>query len=178
MLCLSAFLANLDAFLMDCSVASHKYCCSTVSTGLLSTMTSTLACCWLPAPRLIFSPRASSGIRIGKNASSSSTSSDNWYMESPQLVLDFFCGKHLLDGCHKVHGIEPSAKGQLAVFHYRPLGQGNAATALCTLERFSPLQPLISFDATIRAGNALDDANVSKISHAGFFRRKTTFKLT
>ena len=77
-----------------------------------------------------------------------------------------------------MHGIEPSAKGQLAVFHYRPLGQGNAATALCTLERFSPLQPLISFDATIRAGNALDDANVSKIRHAGFFRWKTTFKLT
>ena len=46
------------------------------------------------------------------------------------------------------------------------------------LKRFSPLQPLISFDTAIRAGNALDDANVSKISHAGFFRRKTTFKLT
>ena len=54
----------------------------------------------------------------------------------PQLVSDFFCGKHLLDGCHKVHGIEPSAKGQLAVFHYRPLGQGNTATALSCFRHF------------------------------------------
>ena len=199
MLCLSAFLVNLDAFLMDCSVASHKYCCSTVSTGLLSTMTSTLACCWLPAPALDFLTA-----RLFRNPYRKERLIELHFIRQlvygiplshdvpqlhhhkphgrvlfyPQLVLDFFCGKHLLDGRHKVHGIEPSTKGQLAVFHYRPLGQGNAATAFCTLKRFSPLQPLISFDTAIRAGNALDDANVSKIRHAGFFRRKTTFKLT
>ena len=50
MLCLSAFLANLDAFLMDCSVASHKYCCSTVSTGLHRT------CFLQPALRFHISP--------------------------------------------------------------------------------------------------------------------------
>ena len=95
----------------------------------------------------------------------------------PQLVLDFLCGKHLFDGCHKVHSIEPGAERQLAVFHYRALGQGNAATAFLTLERFSPSKPFVGFVATIGTGNTLADANVSKIRHTGFLCRKTAFKL-
>ena len=95
----------------------------------------------------------------------------------PQLVLDFFCGKYLFDGCHKVHGIEPGTERQFAVFHYRTFGQGNAATAFCTLERFSPLKPLVGFVSTIGAEDTLTDADVSKIRHAGFLCRKATFKL-
>ena len=54
-------------------------------------------------------------------------------------MLHPLCGKRSFGRCHGVHGVKPSAKRQLAVFHHRPFRQGNVATTLLALERPSPL---------------------------------------
>lgn len=83
-----------------------------------------------------------------------------------QLMLDLFCGKYLLDGCHEMHGIKLSAKRQLAMLHHCSFGQWYATAAFHALEHFSSLQPLPGHVATTGAGNSLNDTHVTEIRHA------------